>query len=157
MDGDIGPASAEFITRVWDEYSAGEPIISGRREYALSDVEGLVWRSGDGELLGVVTWYVDGEEAEIVSLHTLEQGRGMGARLMDAAEEELRRSGVKTAYITTTNDNHRALAFYVRRGYRLVRLHLDAMNRVRERKPRVPVTGKDGIPLRDMWELEKPL
>ena len=76
---------------------------------------------------------------------------------MDAAEEELRRRGVKTVHLVTTNDNHRALSFYVRRGYRLVRLHLDAMDRVRQAKPQVPLIGDDGIPLRDMWELERDL
>ena len=51
----------------------------------------------------------------------------------------------------------RALAFYVRRGYRLVRLHLDGMDRVRAAKPQVPDAGNEGIALRDMWELEKEL
>jgi len=44
-----------------------------------------------------------------------------------------------------------------RGGYRLLRLHLDAMDRARRLKPRVPLTGNDGIPLRDMWELKKEL
>ena len=76
---------------------------------------------------------------------------------MDAAEEELRRRGVGTAIVGTTNDNTRALNFYIKRGYRLVRLHLDAMDRVRALKPAVPRTGRDGVPLQDMWELEKAL
>jgi hypothetical protein len=74
---------------------------------------------------------------------------------MDAAEEEVRSRGVKTVVLATTNDNVRALSFYIRRGYRLVRLHLDAMDRVRALKPGVPSTGREGVPLQDMWELEK--
>ena len=100
---------------------------------------------------------MDGARAEIVSLDALEPGRRIGARLMEAAEEELRRRGVRALRVVTTNDNPRALSFYVRRGYRLLRLHLDAMDRVRRQKPRVPLTGNDGIPLRDMWELQKEL
>ena len=84
-------------------------------------------------------------------------GGGAGTRIMDAAEDELRRRGVGKVVVATTNDNVRALNFYQKRGYRLVRLHLDAMDRVRERKPGVPLTGRDGLPLRDMWELEKEL
>jgi hypothetical protein len=76
---------------------------------------------------------------------------------MDAAEEELRRRGVRNVHLITTNDNVRAVAFYQRRGYRLVRLHLGGMDRVRAAKPEVPLTGNDGIPLRDMWELQKEL
>lgn len=44
--------------------------------------------------------------------------------------------------LVTTNDNPRALSFYVRRDYRLVRVHLDAMHRVLRAKPQVPLTGK---------------
>ncbi len=45
----------------------------------------------------------------------------------------------------------------MRRGYRLVCLHLDVMDRVRRAKPQVPVIGDDGLPLRDMWVLEREL
>jgi hypothetical protein len=31
------------------------------------------------------------------------------------------------------------------------------MDRVRRVKPQVPLTGNDGIPLLDMWELERDL
>ena len=156
MEDEIGPASQEFIARLWRE-EWGLPNVSFSRQYMPTDVEGLAWRAGDGNEIGLVTWAVDGDRAEIVSVQALESGRRIGSRLMDAAEEELRRRGVKTVHLVTTNDNHRALAFYVRRGYRLVRLHLDAMDRVRQAKPQVLLIGDDGIPLRDMWELERDL
>lgn len=156
MEGGIQPAPAALIDRLWQELW-GLPVVTAEREYMPPDVEGLVWRTGDGRALGLVTWFVEGERAEIVSLDALEPRRGIGSRLMDAAEDELRRRGVKTAYLVTTNDNPGALSFYLRRGYRLLRLHLDAMDRVRRAKPQVALTGNDGIPLRDMWELEKPL
>jgi GNAT superfamily N-acetyltransferase len=156
VEGGIEAAPTEFIARVWEE-QWGLPVVTAKREYMPRDVEGFVWRSSDGRTLGLVTWVVDGARAEIVSLNALEPGRRIGSRLMDAAEEELRRRDVRTAHLITTNDNPRAFSFYVRRGYRLVRLHLDAMDRVRQIKPQVPVTGNDGIPLRDMWELERAL
>jgi GNAT superfamily N-acetyltransferase len=156
VEGEIGPASQELIARLWQE-GWGLPIVTANRQYMPMDVEGLVLRAGDGNEIGLVTWAVDGDRAEIVSVQALESGRRIGSRLMDAAEEELRRRGVKTVHLVTTNDNHRALSFYVRRGYRLVRLHLDAMDRVRQAKPQVPLIGDDGIPLRDMWELERDL
>ncbi len=156
MEGDIQPAPAELIDRLWEE-RWGLPIVTPEREYTPLDVQGLVWRVGDGPALGLVTWFADGKRAEIVSIDALEPRHGIGSRLMDAAEEELRRRGVKTVHLVATNDNPGALSFYVRRGYRLLRLHLDAMDRVRAAKPQVPKIGNDGIPLRDMWELEKSL
>ena len=140
---------------MWEE-RWGLPIVSAEREYGPADVEGLVWREG-GAVLGLVTWAVEGKRAEVVSLDALQPGRRIGARLMEAAEEEVRRRGVRTLRVVTTNDNPRALSFYLRRGYRLLRLHQDAMDRVRALKPGVPLTGADGIPLRDMWELQKGL
>lgn len=156
MQGNIEIAPTELIAEMWEEHW-GLPIVTPEREYMPPDVEGLVCHSRDGRALGLVTWAVDGQRAEIVSLNALEPGRGIGSRLMEAAEEELRRLGVTAAHLVTTNDNPRALSFYVRRGYRLVRVHLDAMDRVRRAKPQVPLTGNDGIPLRDMWELEREL
>jgi GNAT superfamily N-acetyltransferase len=157
MTGAAIPAGRDAVERVWRE-RWGLPIVTVRRSYLPPDVEGLVWREG-GRDAGLVTWAVEGDEAEIVSLDAFEPGRGFGGRLMDAAEETLRRRSVATVRLTTTNDNLRAFAFYVRRGYRLLRLDLDGMERVRAAKPDAapPAAGRDGIPLLDMWELEKRL
>src|SRR5437867_9585929 len=118
---------------------------------------GLIWRDSAGEAQGLVTWAIAGERAEIVTLDAFVQGVHIGGRLLDAAEAELSGLGVRRISITTTNDNLRALAAYVRRGYRLVRLDLDGVDRVRALKPGVPATGNDDIPIRDMWELQKQL
>ena len=59
------------------------------------------------------------------------------------------------AWALMTNDNLRAAGLYLSRGYRLVRIHLDAVDRVREHKPKLPVEGYEGIPMRDLWEFEK--
>jgi hypothetical protein len=106
---------------------------------------------------GLVTWHIEGDAAEIVTVDAFQQGRHIGGRLLEGAEAELRRRGVHRATIVTTNDNLRAIAFYVRRGYRIVRIALDDLERVRAIKPNVPHMGQNGIPLRDMLALEKDL
>src|SRR4030042_6061526 len=121
--------SGEFIAQDGEEFTGCAPVVGLLRGYEPSDVDGLVWRDPHRNAHGLVTWWVDGEVAEIVSVHAEPSGTGMGARLMDAAEAELKRLGVKQAVIATTNDNPRALAFYLRRGYRLVRLHVGALDR----------------------------
>jgi len=155
VEPELRSATLDEIEADWREFTGGPPVIGVLREYATSDVEGILWRGPDSGRVGVVTWCVDGDQAEITSVHAEPAGGGTGTRLMDAAEEELRRRGVKRVVVATTNDNARALNFYIRRGYRLVRLHLDAMDRVRAAKPGVPAAGRDGVPLQDMWELEK--
>ena len=128
-----------------------------RRTYQPEDVPGLVWRDEWGEAQGLITWHIEGDRAEIVTLDAYQQGRHIGGRLLDGAEPSCESRGVRHATIVTTNDNLRALAFYVRRGYRIVRIALDDMDRVRKLKPNVPQLGHDNIPLRDMFELEKDL
>jgi ribosomal protein S18 acetylase RimI-like enzyme len=156
MEGSLAAADAAFIDEHWRRLW-GLPVFTLDREYQPTDVEGLVYRDDGGVAGGLVTWDADGDRAEIVTLDAFEQGRHVGGRLLDGAEEELRRRGVKLVTIMTTNDNLRAIAFYVRRGYRIVAVHLDAMERVRQLKPGVPQTGQDGLPLRDVIELAKEL
>lgn len=156
MEGQLEAADAAFIDEQWRRLW-GLPVVSLEREYESADVEGLLFRDEGGAPQGLVTWHVDGDRAEIVTLDAFEQGRHIGGRLLNRAEEELRRRGAKRATIMTTNDNLRAIAFYVRHSYRLVAVHLDAMERVRALKPEVPKTGEDGLPLRDVIELVKHL
>ena len=55
----------------------------------------------------------------------------------------------------TTNDNLRALRAYQRYGMRLVALRPGAVDEARRRlKSEIPVTGLDGVPIRDELELE---
>ncbi len=148
--------TTEEIDRDWREFTGGPPVVALLREYEPSDVSGGLLL-GDGPTRGLVTWYIDGDVAEIVSLHAEPQASGGGTLLMDAAEEELRHLDVKRAVLVTTSDNTKGLRFYVKRGYRLTRVYLNVMERVRRFKPDVPEVGRDGIALRDMWELEKEL
>lgn len=135
----------------------GVPVLSIDALYQPADLEGLVWRDESGDIQGLVTWAVEDGWAEIVTIDAFVQGAHIGGRLLDAAEAALRDRGVRTAVVVTTNDNLRAQAFYMRRGYRLTRLDLDGMDRIRALKPSVPHTGHENLPLRDMWEYRKDL
>ena len=155
-EGRLEIASADEIEILVGE-QWGVPVVSIDRLYEPNDLQGLTWRDSDGDVSGLVTWAVEDDRAEIVTLDAFVQGAQIGGRLLDAAEMELSRRGVRTIVVVTTNDNLRALSFYARRGYRLVRLDLDGMDRVRTLKTGVPETGQGGLPLRDMWELRKEL
>ena len=156
-DRTLEAATPDEIARDWEEFTGGPPVVGLLRRYGPAEVESLALRDGRRRILGLITWWVQGDRAEIVSLHAAPPGEGTGTALMDAAEAALRRRGVRQAVLATTNDNVHALRFYVRRGYRLVHVHLDAMDAVRALKPAVPAAGRDGIPLRDLWELRKDL
>jgi GNAT superfamily N-acetyltransferase len=62
----------------------------------------------------------DGPAAEVVRLYVLpaHQGRGLGRRLLQAAQDEAARRGDALAWLTAWDGNRRALAFYARCGWR---------------------------------------
>ena len=66
QDGNLTDATAEQIELVSKE-RWGLPVITAWREYQPADVVGLCLRSEEGETNALVTWFVDGERAEIVT------------------------------------------------------------------------------------------
>jgi GNAT superfamily N-acetyltransferase len=112
----------------------------------------------DGRLAGVLTWVVDGEQCEVLTLHAGERWRGVGTALLAEVERLAASRGCTRLFLVTTNDNVDALRFYQRRGFRLAALHRGAVDHSRAcLKPEIPTVGDYGIPLRDELELDKPL
>jgi GNAT superfamily N-acetyltransferase len=113
-----------------------------------------------GRLLGVLTYVVDRDRAqcEVLTLHAVQQWRGVGTALLQLVEQVAAQQGCGRLWLVTTNDNVDALRFYQRRGFRLAALRRGAVDDGRARlKPEIPTVGDYGIPLRDELELDKPL
>ena len=141
----------EELSRHWGSpgiWSLGRMIRADR-------IPGLIAVVG-ADPAGLVTWQVDpgGYQGEVVTLSARVESRGVGERLLEAAVDAARDAGCTRAYLTTTNDNLRALGFYQKRGWRLAALHKGHVDEARARHPVIPVTGLNGIPLRDEIELE---
>jgi len=103
----------------------------------------------------MVTWAIHGDAAEIVSLNAFEPGHGYGRQALAEAGRVLAAIGIARLWLVTTNDNLQAIAVYLRAGWRLTAVHLDAMDAVRALKPNIPHIGQNGLPLRDEWRFEK--
>ena len=147
-------ATTEEIEAVWNDRWYGM-VVGLSTVYTPSDVDGLALVDDFDELVGLVTYHVEGPSGQIVTLDTMVRGRGFGGRLLEAVENTFHNLGLGRAWALMTNDNLRAAGLYLSRGYRLVRVHLDAIERVREHKPKLPDRGYEGIPIRDLWEFEK--
>lgn len=150
----LRPATTDEVKAVWDERWFGL-VVCLTTVYRPPDVSGLALVDFNDELAGLVTYHVDGPAGQIVTLDTMVRGRGFGRRLLEAVESKFNDRGLGRAWALMTNDNLLAAGLYLSRGYRLVRVHLDAVDRVREHKPRLPEKGYEGIPIRDLWEFEK--
>ena len=138
----------ETLRELW-----GETVVSRGVVHNPTTLPGFVAEEG-GERVGLLTYRVDGADCEVVTIDAFPEGVGAGTALLDAAARAARDVGCGRVWLITTNDNLRALRFYQRRGFRLVAVHPDALERSRELKPSIPEIGFDGIPLRDELELE---
>jgi GNAT superfamily N-acetyltransferase len=107
-----------------------------------------------GNRVGLLTYSLEGESCEIVTLDSTKPGIGIGTLLIKAVTQAAREAGCKRLRLITTNDNLHALRFYQKRGFTLVAIHRHAVDVTRQMKPRIPLIGNDQIPLHDEIELE---
>jgi ribosomal protein S18 acetylase RimI-like enzyme len=111
----------------------------------------------DGHRVGLLTYAIEGRACEIVTIHSLEEQRGIGADLIEAVRRVASEAGCTRLWLITTNDNLEALRFYQRRGFVLAAVHRNAIDDSRRLKPEIGTLGLHGIPIRDEIEVEMPL
>ena len=135
----------------------GEPIVVGRGGvWHPAELPGFAAFEGD-ECVGLVTYEIDADACEVVTIDALQEGRGIGTALLQAVVSAAREAGCARVQLLTTNNNLRALAFYQKRGFRLVRVVPGAIDEERKRKPSIPEADAAGLPIRDELHLELPL
>jgi N-acetylglutamate synthase-like GNAT family acetyltransferase len=146
QEGDRAPAEALLRDR-W-----GEVLVVHDTEYPLVNLAMWVAKEA-GDLLGIATYNVDDRGLEIITLDSLREGRSIGRSLVQALTDEARRLAMRRVWMITTNENLQALAFFQRRGFRIVRVDVGAADRARAKKRTIP-EQIDGIPIHDELELE---
>lgn len=138
-----------FLKELW-----GSNIIVAHGEmYAVDTLPGFV-ALVDGHYAGLLTYLIEDDECEIVTLNSLQKANGVGTALIDAVKAFALQNGCKRLWLITTNDNLNGLRFYQKRGLVLVAVYRNAVERARKIKPQIPLVGCDNIPLRDEIELE---
>jgi len=123
--------------------------------YDCSQLQGFTYLNENQAIIGLITYVLRGKECEIISLDSTEEGRGIGTLLVQAVEERARQHNCTVMSLITTNDNLHALKFYQKRGYYLVEIIQNAVERARALKPEIPLIGYEGIPIRDEIKLQK--
>jgi GNAT superfamily N-acetyltransferase len=121
---------------------------------------GLIARvAGDDTPAGLLTHtpMVSGRGCEVITLSARLESSGVGTHLLDGFTRAARAAGCTRGFLTTTNDNLRAIGFYQKRGWKLVAVHRGAMDKARTDQPSIPLIGMNDIPLHDEIELEHTL
>jgi GNAT superfamily N-acetyltransferase len=153
----IRPVSAEdkdWILSLLKEHWDSEKVISRGKVHNGTELPGFV-AVLDGRNVGLITYLFKNNECEIITIDSLEEGKGIGTKLIETVEAEAKKEGCIRIWMITTNDNLEALSFYIKRGYRLVKVYCDALEVSRKLKPQIPKIGKHGISILDEWEFEK--
>lgn len=160
-------ADREWVAHFLDERWGTTQIVSrGKAVYGhllpgFMAERGMVAEAEDqeeesaAENIGLITVHIGEKDCEITTLDSLDESMGVGSALVEAVEEWAREAGIERLWLVTTNDNLEALKFWQKRGYELVSVHRNAIADARRIKPQIPITGLNGITIRDEIELEK--
>ena len=143
------PWAAQILTKRW-----GSPtIVSRGKLHRLEDLNGFISKKGQAPV-GLVTYVINGNTCEIVSLDSLVKKQGIGIALVEEVKRAAKSQGCSRVWVITINDNLDALRFYQKRGFSLVAVYRNALDLSRKLKPEIPFVGNHDIPLRDEIELE---
>lgn len=143
---------AEFVEQHWHS----KLVMSRGRSFYPHQEAGFIERR-DGRIVGLLTFHVDGDGMEILTLNSTLEGQGIGSSLMLDTIEKARKLKCRHIWLTTTNDSLRAVGFYQRLGFRLVGVNLGVVDEARKTKPQIPETGERGIPIHDELVMELPI
>ena len=139
-----------FLTEHW-----GSTVMMVRGEQVdMSRLPGIFVEE-QSQITALLTYRIQEERCEIISLDSVIGGRGVGTALIEAAAAIAQKAGCRTLTVITTNDNLNALRFYQKRGFVLAALYPGSVERARRQKPQIPEVGEFGIPLNTEIELER--
>lgn len=130
-------------------------IISRQRKMYPQKLPAFIAEEGDGKKVGLITFNIENDECEIVTLDCFEKFQGVGTNLLNLALEEARKTNCRRVWLVTTNDNLDAVRFYYRRGFTMSAVYPKSWNLAREIKPQIPQIGQHAIPVIDEIEFER--
>ena len=139
-----------LINDVW----ATTRIVSKGKVHNTNELPGII-AIHKNDRVGLIIYNIIGDECEIVSINSLKENIGIGTALLKEIERISTLKGCKRLWVITTNDNIDALRFYQKKGFKIVAIHLNALEQSRRLKPEIPFLGSNDIEIRDEIELEK--
>jgi GNAT superfamily N-acetyltransferase len=149
----LNKEDAKWVGDLLKEWWAGPVMVTRGKIHRADRLPGFIAEE-KGRPTGLITYEINGKDCEIITMNSLAQGKGVGSALVDAVRKTVAKAGCRRLWLITTNDNTAALRFWQKRGFRLVAVYRNAIEQSRKIKPEIPLTGNDGIPIRDEIELE---
>ncbi|MBX6426817.1 MAG: GNAT family N-acetyltransferase [Variibacter sp.] len=152
-DLDVRPMPRERLVELLKLRWPGQNRFVCGRFITPADVEGIGAFTGE-RLHGMATWMTHGRVMHVIAVNAFTELRGVGAGLLEAMISRGCEANMALLRTTVSNDNVMGLRFYQRRGFRVTGLNRGIFDVMRQVNPSIPLTGFDGIPMRDEFELE---
>jgi GNAT superfamily N-acetyltransferase len=152
----IEPEDRQNILKIIDYYWHGEFIVIHGEIFYPSQLSGIK-AVRKNRIVGILHFLIQTKVCEIITLESLIEHQGIGAKLISAVEEIAINNHCEHLQVTTTNDNLPALGFYQKLGFHLIQLKAEQIAQSRKLKPTIPAMGYKNIPIRDEIVLEKTL
>jgi N-acetylglutamate synthase-like GNAT family acetyltransferase len=150
----INQKDVDWIKSVYIQYWSGDIIVSRGKIKKINDFTGGYIAEISNVKKGLICYKINNFELEITGLVSLKENMGIGSALVKTVIDLAEKQDIKRICLVTTNDNLKAIGFWQKRGFQLIRVYLNAMEYTRKLKPSIPLIGENGIPLRDELELE---
>ncbi|WP_323679745.1 GNAT family N-acetyltransferase [Exiguobacterium indicum] len=142
-----------FFTKQW----GSSQMVTSTGVHDCSLLDGFYAKNDDHEIIGLITYHMTSQTCEIISLDSLEEGKGIGSQLMQVVEEKATQQQCDLLTLVTTNDNEHAIRFYQHRGYTVSKVIPNAVDLARKIKPEIPLYNEKGVPIKDEIVLIKHL
>nr|WP_290753784.1 MULTISPECIES: GNAT family N-acetyltransferase [unclassified Exiguobacterium] len=143
----------DFFTVHW----GSSQMVTSTGVHDCSLLDGFYAINDDHEIIGLITYHMTSQTCEIISLDSLEEGKGIGSQLMQMVEEKATQQQCNLLTLVTTNDNERAIRFYQHRGYTISQVIPNAVELARKIKPEIPLYNEKGVSIKDEIVLIKHL
>ena len=149
----ITPEYREEVNFILKNEWACPPVVSRGRALDATIFPGFI-SLVNNKINGLVTYNIELNECEIVTLDSLNENMGIGTALIESVLTVAKDLSCSRLWLITTNDNIKAIRFYQRRGFDLIAIHVNAIEQARKIKTSIPLIGIDNIPIKHELEFE---
>lgn len=118
----LGPEDAAWIGELTTAQFGRETVRVKGEVLRPAECSGFVACNGD-ERLGVVTFRRQAEGFQVVSVHSLRSGMGIGTALVNAVLMEAKTAGCARVTAIVSHENERAMRFFRRLGFHVIKVH----------------------------------
>lgn len=100
--------------RVFHKHWGSPDMVNSHGTFRCDELEGFAVTDDKGDIKGLITYFIAGNECEVVSLDSIAENKGIGSLLLNEVERAAKRKQCQSIKLITTNDNMRALCFIKR-------------------------------------------